>query len=227
MPQPLILVVESEAVSRKALRLALRGEGYKVCETTTGSDAIAKALHRVPDAIILGLHLPDVDGMRVLTSIREKLHVPIIALSLRADEGHLIRVLDAGANDYVVKPFREGELMARLRAALRASQYGNLAQEVIVGELRIELVKHRVFVGAREVVLTPTEFRLLYLLASEAGQVLSHGFLLQEVWGPAQVREIQYVRVYMKQLRHKLEDDPEHPKRLLTAPGIGYRLARN
>lgn len=227
MPRTLILLVETEPVTRKALRFALRGQGYSVCEAATGTQAIAKAHARLPDAVILSLELPDLDGARVLASLREQLHMPIIAVSARVGERHLIRVLDAGASDYVLKPIREGELMARLRAALRAAQSSTLGKEVVVGELRLDLLRHRVLLRGREVVLTPTEFRLLHVLATEAGQVLSNHVLLQQVWGPAQARDVQYVRVYMSQLRQKLEDDPEHPKRLVTTPGIGYRLVRN
>jgi two-component system KDP operon response regulator KdpE len=147
-------------------------------------------------------------------------------LSARGEEQHQIRALDAGANDYVTKPFREGELMARIRAALRSTNHAPDRNELRIGDLRIDVLGHRVYLKGNEVILTPTEFKLLHLLASEAGRVMSHSHLLREVWGPSRVDELQYLRVYMKQLRQKIEDDPAQPQRLLTTPGVGYRLAR-
>ncbi len=225
MSRPLILVVEDESVMRKVLRLALNGQGYDVVEAGTGSQALLKIMSRVPDAVILDLGLPDMDGVQVAREIREKYPIPIIVLSAREEEQQQIRALDAGANDYVTKPFREGELMARIRVALRSPVSNASPHELVIGELRLQVLQRRTFVRGVEVALTPTEFKLLHLLAREAGRVLSHSQLLREVWGPAQTEEVQYIRVYMKQLRQKIEDDPSQPRRLLTTPGVGYRLA--
>jgi two-component system, OmpR family, KDP operon response regulator KdpE len=226
MTSPLILVVEDEAPMRSVLQLALRGQGYDVREAATGAQALMAIDHRVPDVIILDLGLPDMDGVDVARQIRENHRVPIIVLSARSEEQQQIRALDAGANDYITKPFREGELMARIRAALRNATNGVNPNELVAGDLRLDLLRHRVFVDGKEVALTPTEFKLLHLLAGESGRVLSHSQLLRAVWGPSQVDDVQYVRVYMKQLRQKIEDDPAQPTRLLTTPGVGYRLVR-
>jgi len=224
--RPLILVVEDEELMRRVLHVALRSQGYDVAEAATGNQALLKVRARTPDAIILDLGLPDMDGAQVASCVREEHETPIIVLSARGEEQHQIRALDAGANDYVTKPFREGELMARIRAALRNANHIPNRSELRVGDLRIDVLQRRVFLRNAEVVLTPTEFKLLHLLASEAGRVLSHSQLLREVWGPSHVEELQYLRVYMKQLRQKIEEDPSQPQRLLTTPGVGYRLAR-
>ena len=224
--RPLILVVEDEELMRRVLHVALRSQGYEVAEAATGNQALLKIRARTPDAIILDLGLPDMDGAQVASYVREEHEVPIIVLSARGEEQHQIRALDAGANDYVTKPFREGELMARIRAALRSTNHTPERNELRIGDLRIDALGRRVFLKNNEVILTPTEFKLLHLLASEAGRVMSHSHLLREVWGPSHVDELQYLRVYMKQLRQKIEDDPAQPQRLLTTPGVGYRLAR-
>jgi two-component system KDP operon response regulator KdpE len=224
--RPLILVVEDEELMRRVLHVALRSQGYEVAEAATGNQALLKVRAQTPDAIILDLGLPDMDGAQVASFVREEHEIPIIVLSARGEEQHQIRALDAGANDYVTKPFREGELMARIRAALRSANHVPNRSELRIGDLRIDVLQRRVFLRNAEVTLTPTEFKLLHLLASEAGRVLSHGQLLREVWGPSHVEELQYLRVYMKQLRQKIEEDPSQPQRLLTTPGVGYRLAR-
>jgi len=226
MSRPTILVVEDEDLMRRVLHVALRNQGYDVVEAATGAQALQRVRSRMPDAIILDLGLPDMDGVQVASHIREEHDVPIIVLSARGEEQHQIRALDAGANDYVTKPFREGELMARIRATLRIANQTPDRNTLRVGDLRMDVMQRRVFVRGVEVTLTPTEFKLLHLLASEAGRVLSHGHLLREVWGPSHIEELQYLRVYIKQLRQKIEEDPAQPQRLLTTPGVGYRFAR-
>jgi len=226
MSRPTILVVEDEELMRRVLHVALRSQGYDVVEAATGNQALLKVRSANPDAIILDLGLPDMDGVEVASQVREEHETPIIVLSARGEEQHQIRALDAGANDYVTKPFREGELMARIRAALRMANHVPDRNVLRVGDLRMDVLQRRVFLKGAEVTLTPTEFKLLHLLASEAGRVLSHSHLLREVWGPSHVEELQYLRVYVKQLRQKVEDDPAQPQRLLTTPGVGYRFAR-
>ena len=226
MSRPTILVVEDEELMRRVLHVALRSQGYDVVEAATGTQALLKVRSANPDAIILDLGLPDMDGVEVASQVREEHATPIIVLSARGEEQHQIRALDAGANDYVTKPFREGELMARIRAALRMANHVPDRNVLRVGDLRMDVMQRRVFLKGAEVTLTPTEFKLLHLLASEAGRVLSHSHLLREVWGPSHVEELQYLRVYVKQLRQKVEDDPAQPQRLLTTPGVGYRFAR-
>jgi len=226
MTRSTILVVEDEELMRRVLHVALRAQGYDVVEATSGTQALQKLRARTPDAIILDLELPDMDGVQVVLQAREEHEVPIIALSARGEEQHQIRALDAGANDYVTKPFREGELMARVRAALRSANQVPDRNVLRVGDLRIDVLQRRVSLRGAEIALTPTEYKLLHLLASEAGRVLSHSHLLREVWGPSHVEELQYLRVYVKQLRQKLEEDPAQPQRLLTTPGVGYRFVR-
>jgi len=226
MSRPTILVVEDEELMRRVLHVALRSQGYDVVEAATGNQALLKVRSANPDAIILDLGLPDMDGVEVASQVREEHATPIIVLSARGEEQHQIRALDAGANDYVTKPFREGELMARIRAALRMANHVPDRNVLRVGDLRMDVMQRRVFLKGTEVTLTPTEFKLLHLLVSEAGRVLSHSHLLREVWGPSHVEELQYLRVYVKQLRQKVEDDPAQPQRLLTTPGVGYRFAR-
>jgi two-component system KDP operon response regulator KdpE len=222
---PLILLVEDQREMRKVLLVSLRSHGYEVAEAETGQQALVKVRETPPSAMILDLGLPDMDGVEVATEVRREQNLPIIVLSARGEEQQQIRALDAGANDYVTKPFREGELMARVRAALRHGPRAR--EEMTVGEIRIDAVRRRAFVRNAEIDLTPIEFKLLHLLACEAVRVVTHGQLLREVWWPTRVDEVQYLRVYMKQLRQKIEDDPSQPKRILTALGVGYRLVQS
>ena len=222
--RPVILVVEDERDMRKVLFLALRSHGHRVAEAANGKQALAKFREVAPHVVLVDLGLPDMDGVDVVESVRRESDVPIIILSARSEEQQQIKALDAGANDYVTKPFREGELMARVRAALRYGPRRKEQRELVIGDLRIDAVKHRVFVNDVEVELTPTEFRLLHMLACEPGQVVTHGELLREIWGPTRADDVQYLRVYVKQLRKKIEEDPAQPKRIVTALGIGYRL---
>jgi two-component system KDP operon response regulator KdpE len=223
-----ILVVEDEPQVLRFLRASLGAHGYRLVEATTGQQALVEAATRVPDLVLLDLGLPDMDGVDVARRLREWSAVPIIVLSARGQENDKIRALDAGADDYLTKPFGVGELLARMRVALRrASLVAAGAGEAVLetGELRVDLAARRVFVKGEEVRLTRTEFNLLATLAKHAGKVLTHRQLLQEVWGPGSAGESHYLRVYMGQLRHKLEDDAARPRYLLTETGVGYRLA--
>ena len=225
-PLPLVLVVDDEPQMLRFLRAALPPHGYRVIEAATGEAALVETASRQPDIVLLDLGLPDLDGIEVTRRLREWSRVPILVLSARDQEGDKVQALDAGADDYVTKPFGTGELLARMRVALRhAAGAGGATSSVLeAGELRIDVAAHRVFVGAREVRLTRTEFRLLALLARHAGKVLTHRQILNEIWGPNAVAHTHYLRVYMGQLRHKLEADPARPRWLHTETGVGYRL---
>jgi two-component system KDP operon response regulator KdpE len=224
-PAPLVLVVDDEPQLRRFLRAALPGQGYRLIEAETGEAALREAAQRSPDLVLLDLGLPDLDGVEVTRRLREWSAVPIIILSARDKEGDKIQALDAGADDYVTKPFGTGELLARMRVALRHAAVGEDAEPVVrAGELVVDFAARRVHVGEREIRLTRTEYRLLALLARHAGKVLTHRQMLKEVWGPNAVNETHYLRVYMGQLRHKLEADPARPRWLLTETGVGYRL---
>ena len=225
--RPVILVVEDERDMRKVLLVALSSHGYEVVVAESGKQALLKVRDIPPNVLILDLGLPDMDGVQIVSAVRREHELPIIILSARNEEQQQIRALDAGANDYVTTPFREGELMARVRAAVRYGPRVREFRELTVGDIRIDAVRRRVFVKGVEVELTPIEFKLLHLLACEAGQVLTHHKLLREVWGPRRVEEVQYLRVYMKQLREKIEDNPSQPKRIVTALGVGYRLSHS
>jgi two-component system KDP operon response regulator KdpE len=225
---PRILLIEDEQEIRRFLRVSLAAHGYKLVECGTGNEGVLAAASEPPDAIILDLGLPDIDGMEVLRRIREWSRVPIIVLSARGQEQQKVEALDAGADDYLTKPFGVAELLARLRVALRhaaADPSSAQGSEYRSGSLRVDFARRQVFVADREVHLTPTEYRLLAMLVRYAGKVVTHRQLLKEVWGPENVWETHYLRVYMNQLRHKLERDPQRPVFLLTEPGVGYRLA--
>lgn len=224
MSRHTVLVVEDDTVMLGVLTLALRNQGYHVVPAGTGRQALTAVGARAPDAMILDLGLPDIDGFEVAATVRARHELPIIVLSARGGEEDQIRALDSGANDYVVKPFREGELMARVRAALRRPVPVSERQEIRVADLIIDCIQRRVVVGSREVALTPTEFDLLYLLARNVGRVVTHRHLLREVWGTKGGEDVHYLRVYMRHLRQKLEDDPSQPSRIVTDLGVGYRL---
>jgi two-component system KDP operon response regulator KdpE len=222
-----VLVIEDEAPIRRFLRAGLESQGYTLVESQSGQDGIAQAATRSPDLVLLDLGLPDIDGLEVVRRIREWSTLPIIVLSARGREDDKIRALDAGADDYVTKPFAMGELLARMRAALRhAARAGESADgsALAVGDLVVDLGRRRVTVAGAEVRLTPIEYRLLAALARHAGRVLTHDQLLRQVWGPGYTSQHHYLRVYMAQLRHKIERDPARPRLLLTEPGVGYRL---
>jgi two-component system KDP operon response regulator KdpE len=225
MNRPLVLVVEDDAPMRNVIVLALRSHGYDVKEAATGADALSQVAARTPDAMILDIGLPDMDGFVVTSYVRRNHEFPIIVLSARGEEQHQIRALDTGANDYVTKPFREGELMARIRVALRRPVALLERRDLVVGDIRIEAVQRRVFLGDSEITLTRTEFDLLDVLARNADRVMTHRQLLQAVWVAERADEVHYLRVYIRALRAKIERDPSRPNRLLTALGVGYRLA--
>ena len=224
-PNPLILVIEDEVQMRRFLRASLTSNGYQVVETDTASDGLAQAAARNPDLVLLDLGLPDQDGLVVTQRLREWAKTPIIVISARGREEDKIQALDAGADDYLTKPFGVGELLARIRVALRNAARGELgSSQFSVGELTVDLVRRQVLVRGQEVHLTPIEYKLLATLVKHAGRVITHRQLLHEVWGPNSSDQTQYLRVYMGQLRHKLEQNPSRPQFLTTEPGVGYRL---
>lgn len=221
---PLILVIEDEAPMRRFLRVSLSSNGYRVVEAQTGQDGLAEAAARNPDLVLLDLGLPDQDGLTVAERLREWTSTPIIVISARGREEDKIKVLDAGANDYVTKPFGIGELLARIRVALRHKTDSSGSSQFSSGDLCVDLARRQVLVREREVHLTPIEYKLLTTLITHAGRVVTHRQLLREVWGAHSSEQTQYLRVYMGQLRHKLEAVPSRPVHLLTEPGVGYRL---
>jgi len=226
MSEPNVVLIEDEPQIRRFLRATLGSQGYRLFEAATGADGLVEAASRQPDVIIVDLGLPDMDGLEVIRRLREWSTVPIIVLSARGQEADKVLALDIGADDYVSKPFGAEELLARVRVALRHK--AGVAREDAVftsGELRVDLGRRHVFVREQEVKLTPTEYRLLTTLVRHAGRVLTHRQLLKEVWGPNQTEEAHYLRVYMAQLRRKIEADPAQPRYLLTEPGVGYRLS--
>ncbi len=225
--EPLVLVVEDEPQLMRFLRATLPAHGYRMIEATSGAEALVEASTRGPDLVLLDLGLPDIDGTEVTRRIREWSTLPIVVISARGQERDKVEALDAGADDYLTKPFGTGELLARMRVALRhAARTSDGVGETVVdsGELRVDLGARVVSRRGEEVRLTRTEYRLVATLAQHAGKVLTHRQLLREVWGPGSVDETHYLRVYMAQLRHKLEDDPARPRHLLTETGVGYRL---
>jgi two-component system KDP operon response regulator KdpE len=226
--EPLILVIEDEAPIRRFLRASLGSEGYRLVEAETGEQGLRLAAQQPPDLVILDLGLPDVDGQDVLRRLREWLAAPVVVLSARGQEQQKVLALDGGADDYLTKPFGVGELLARMRVALRhAARSGAGPDESTfsVEDLRVDQAARRVFIGQSEVHLTPIEYRLLTTLVRHAGKVLTHRILLKEVWGPHHVQDVHYLRVFMAGLRRKLEADPARPRYLLTEQGVGYRLA--
>jgi two-component system KDP operon response regulator KdpE len=223
---PRLLVVDDEQPIRRFLRASLSAAGYVVEEAASGAEALRIAVSHPPDAVLLDLGLPDLDGVEVTKRLREWSAVPIVVLSARGRESDKIEALDAGADDYVTKPFAIGELTARLRAALRrTARTTDEAQAMVTtGPLTIDLARRRVTLAGADVKLTPIEFRMLATLARHAGRVLTHAALLREVWGPGSTTQHHYLRVFMAQLRRKLEADSSRPQLLLTEPGVGYRL---
>lgn len=224
-PTPVILVIEDEVQMRRFLRASLTSNGYQVVETDTAESGLAQAAARNPDLILLDLGLPDQDGLVVTQRLREWAETPIIVISARGREQDKIQALDGGADDYLTKPFGVGELLARIRVALRNAARGELgSSQFSVAELKVDLARRQVLVRDKEVHLTPIEYKLLAALVRHAGRVITHRQLLREVWGPNSSDQTQYLRVYMGQLRHKLEQNPSRPQFLTTEPGVGYRL---
>lgn len=224
--EPLVLVVEDEPQLVRFLRATLPPHGYRMVEAPTAAQALVEATTRAPDLVLLDLGLPDLDGVEVVRRIREWSRMPIVVVSARGQEQDKVEALDAGADDYLTKPFGTSELLARMRVALRhaARVEGSEQQVVEAGDMRIDLAARIVYRRGEEVRLTRTEYLLVAALARHAGRVLTHRQLLREVWGPNALDDTQYLRVYMAQLRHKLEDDPARPKHLVTETGVGYRL---
>jgi two-component system KDP operon response regulator KdpE len=223
-----ILIVEDEPQIRHFLRTTLTAEGYRVIEAENGQRGVLEAATHKPDLVMVDLGLPDLDGVEVVKQIRAWSALPILILSARGAEADKVAALDAGADDYVTKPFGVGELTARIRVALRHAAHGgkqSAAATLRFGDIDVDLQRRLVRADGRDVRLTPIEFRLLGCLARHAGMVLTHRHLLREVWGPSYVDQSHYLRIYMKQLRHKLEPDPARPRFLLTETGVGYRLA--
>jgi two-component system KDP operon response regulator KdpE len=222
-----ILIVEDDPPIVRFLRTALGGHGYRFHEAATGQQALALAASCRPDIVLLDLGLPDLDGLEVIRRLRAWSAVPIVIISARGQESDKVAALDAGADDYLTKPFGVPELMARLRAALRhAGRAGDEAGSAVFvsGDLKVDLAGHLVFLRNKPVSLTPIEFRLLALLVKHAGKVVTQRQLLKEVWGPHLTDETTYLRVFVHQLRHKLEANPARPKYILTEAGVGYRL---
>jgi two-component system KDP operon response regulator KdpE len=225
--RPVVLIVDDEPQMRKFVRITLAANGYGVIEASTAAEGIQQAGAHTPDLVLLDLGLPDADGSEVTHRIREWSTMPIIVISARGKEESKVLALDEGADDYVTKPFGAEELMARVRVALRhAARVAGTPESVVeIGKgIRVDLVRRVVEVQGQEVHLTPIEYKLLVLLVKHAGMVLTHKQLLEQVWGPGHAHQMQYLRVYMTQLRHKLEQEPARPKYFVTEPGVGYRL---
>src|SRR5215813_3759362 len=220
----LILIVEDDPAIRRFLRATLAAEDYQYFESVTAGDGIAQIDARRPDLLLLDLGLPDRDGLEVIRHVRETSQMPILVLSARGQEKDKIAALDLGADDYVAKPFDVGELLARIRAVIRRSaSLGGEESTFRFGRVELDFEKRQVKVGGEEVHLTPNEYRLLQVFSKHPGKVLTQRQLLNEVWGPNHVEQPQYLRVYIAQLRRKLEGDPARPKYLQTEPGVGYR----
>ncbi len=226
MAKPLtVLVVDDEPPIRRFLRTTLAAAEYRVIEANAAAEALRLLARDKPDLLILDLGLPDRSGLELIAEIRKTSTIPIVVLSALHDERSKVEALDLGADDYVAKPFGSAELMARLRAALRhAFQAQGELPVFVSGDLSVDLVRRQVSRGGHEIKLSPKEFELLRLLVMHAGKVITHRQLLREVWGPAQVEEVQYLRVFIRGLRHKLEPDPARPTHILTETGVGYRL---
>ena len=222
-----VLVIEDETPIRRFLRPSLEAEGYRLIEAASGKEGLLQASQHSPDAIVLDLGLPDMDGLAVIRQLRDWTTVPIIILSARGEERDKIAGLDAGADDYVAKPFSVGELMARIRVALRHAAQGppeDRPSTVEAGDIAIDLLRREVRRKGEEVRLTPIEYKLLTALVRHAGLVLTHRQLLKEVWGPGHGAESHYLRIFIHQLRHKLEENPSRPRHLITEAGVGYRF---
>lgn len=223
-PSPVALVIDDEPQIRRLLQVTLETHGYRVFDADNGQDGIAQAAQRRPDVILLDLGLPDLDGLAVLKRIREWSQIPILILSVRDAEADKIAALDQGADDYVTKPFSAGELLARLRAALRHAHPPTEQAPYQLGKLEVDLVARTVRKEGQEIRLTPIEYALLRLLLINAGKVLTHRYLLTQVWGPNAVHQTHYLRVHIANLREKVEPDPARPRLIITDSGIGYRL---
>jgi two-component system KDP operon response regulator KdpE len=218
-----VLAVDDDAAILRTLGIAMRARGYEVETVADGRSALQSLAERVPDVVLLDLGLPDLDGTEVLRRIRETSQVPVVVLSARHESDDKVEALDLGADDYVTKPFGMEELLARVRAALRRAAPSR-APVVTVGDLVLDVEDRRATRAGEPVHLTPTEWKIVEVLARAEGRLVRQTTLLTEVWGPTYERETHYLRVYLAQLRRKLEDDPAHPRMLITDPGLGYRL---
>jgi two-component system KDP operon response regulator KdpE len=222
---PAILIIDADLATRRVLRTALGSEGYRTWEAATAQEGLAAFAARAPQAVLLDPGLPDNEGLDVLASIRDASDVPVLVMSSSFGTTEQVDALDSGANDYIIKPFREAELLARLRAVLRVATGRQRRHEVLTaGPLRLEIRTGRALLREQEIALTPTEFRLLEVLARDAGRVVTHRRLLATVWGAEYAGDVQYLRVFIRRLRCKLELDPDAPELLLTTPRVGYRL---
>ncbi|HUI64129.1 MAG TPA: response regulator [Bacteroidota bacterium] len=219
-----VLVIEDEPQIRRLLKLTLESQGFRVEQASTGEEGLLRSSTEPPGVVVLDLGLPDTDGVEVLKKIRSRSSVPVVILSVRSDEQDIITCLDAGADDYLIKPFRQGELVARVRAALRHRYQIEDKGVIVAGPVAIDLDARTVRKNGEAVRLTGTEYDLLSLFVRNAGKVLTHRYILEQVWGSAYAEETQYSRVYVAQLRKKLEDDPANPTLITTESGIGYRF---
>ncbi len=219
-----ILVIDDEAPIRKLLEITLNAHDFRMTEAASGKEGLVVAAMHPPDLVLLDLGLPDDDGQNVLVKLREWYAAPVIILSARNSETDIVRALDNGANDYLVKPFRTGELLARIRSALRLSQKSEVSPVKEFGDLTLDLAARTVKKNGEILHLTATEYSLLTLLAQNEGKVLTHQHILRTIWGPAYTTQSQYLRVYIGQLRKKIEDNPNQPRHILTESGIGYRF---
>jgi two-component system, OmpR family, KDP operon response regulator KdpE len=219
-----ILIIDDEIQIRMLLEITLSAKGYRIAEASAGKEGLALAASLVPDLIILDLGLPDFDGIEILRRLRDWYFKPVIILSVKNTEEDIVKALDSGANDYLTKPFRTGELLARIRMALRQSQGMAVTPVVSFGTLSVDLENHVVRKDEVIVKLTPTEFSLLALFVKYEGRVLTHQFILKEIWGMSYLDQTQYLRVFVAQLRRKIEENPLKPKLLITESGIGYRF---
>lgn len=225
--KPKILVIEDDPQISKFLTITLTSHDYAVIPAETGREGVRLATSVRPDAVLLDLGLPDIDGKEVITTLREWSKIPVIVLSARGQEEEKIRAFDLGASDYVTKPFGTGELLARIRAALRDVVVTQAeTTDVEIGDLKIDLIKRVVTIRGERVKLSPKEYALLKVLAMNAGKLLTHKYLMQEVWGDAYGEDNQYLRIYISQLRQKLESDPMRDQYILNEPGVGYRMER-
>jgi two-component system, OmpR family, KDP operon response regulator KdpE len=219
------LIIEDELSIRKVLSISLEGAGHKVIECDNGREGTRLAVSVRPDLILLDLGLPDMDGKDVIANIREWSQVPIIVCTVRSSDEEVVRALEVGADDYVTKPFNSGVLLARVQANLRKAASKEAGEpELSNGDLRMDLVRHEVFLGDHKTMFTPKEYELLRYFLIHRGKMLTHKQILREVWGTAHVEDMQYLRVYVRQLREKIEVDPARPHYIITEPGIGYRM---
>jgi two-component system KDP operon response regulator KdpE len=227
MNSPYVLIIDDEAQIRKLLKITLESNGYQVQDAATAKEGLILGANHPPDLILLDLGLPDESGHTVLKKLRDWYSNPIIIISVLNDEENIVKALDGGGNDYIIKPFRTGELLARIRSALRLHQLEENNPVFQCGDLRIDFRSRTVKRKGESIKLTATEYSLLSLFAKNEGKVLTHHYILNQIWGPTFVEQSQYLRVYIAQIRKKIEDDPNRPKFLVTESGVGYRFLAN